>query len=828
VLVVEFPATNNIHIIRLNNIVGVPTTTTINHSLFSGSCATLTNLYCSTVSQSVATGLTIGQTYYIRVYTAGNTVGNYANFTLCIQTPPPPATNDNCISAITAVVNNNSKCTQVTPGNIIGATASTPAIIAPCIGNANDDVWFKFTALSTIHYFNLLNVTGTTTNLNHAVYSGTCDNLTQLFCSTANNLASNFPSFVVGQTYYIRVWSNETLSQVTTFNLCIKSVSTCNNAEFLCGTTPNDPPYIIENTTGITPGAGNIACLFTTPNPTYYVLKIGQTGPVKFEIRQSTDINNFPTTGAPGIDVDFVAWGPFPDAQSCSQISLTSCAPCPNNTTNQAYYPSGNIVDCSYSGNPVETLTINNAQAGQFYVLLLTNFNGAAGYIKLIQTNTVSVPGQPVPGETICCDVKLGPDKNICGSNLLLNSLINVDPLTIPTSYKWYLNGVLIPGANSSTYTATVSGTYKVEGTCNQSTTTDEIIIKISPIVSLAMPIDYQLCDGLPANGFEVFNLLSRNTAILGALDPTKYTVSYHLTTADATDDINPISNAATYTNTVINTQIVYVRVESNDLNACFDVKPLKLVVSALANGSFTYPSNQFCKNQANPAPITLGQLGTVVIVPSSGLSINLTTLQINLALTTPGTYTITNTIPASGGCSVVVASTTITVYPESDILLESGCEGTKYVVVAKPVNNSFSLATATFAWAGPNFAAIAGRANAIEAKAAGNYTVTVTTPDGCKSIETINVASVLCQIQKGISPNGDGKNDSFDLTSLGVSKLEIFNRYGTLVYDLANYTNQWVGQSSVGGELPDGTYFYVIQKADGTPGITGWIYINR
>jgi gliding motility-associated-like protein len=59
------------------------------------------------------------------------------------------------------------------------------------------------------------------------------------------------------------------------------------------------------------------------------------------------------------------------------------------------------------------------------------------------------------------------------------------------------------------------------------------------------------------------------------------------------------------------------------------------------------------------------------------------------------------------------------------------------------------------------------------------------------------------------------------------VTKIEIFNRYGTEVFSYGNYTNQWHGQGKGGDELPTGTYFYSIHRANGETA-TGWIYINR
>ncbi|RZJ68842.1 MAG: gliding motility-associated C-terminal domain-containing protein, partial [Flavobacterium sp.] len=84
------------------------------------------------------------------------------------------------------------------------------------------------------------------------------------------------------------------------------------------------------------------------------------------------------------------------------------------------------------------------------------------------------------------------------------------------------------------------------------------------------------------------------------------------------------------------------------------------------------------------------------------------------------------------------------------------------------------------------------------------------------------------CTIQKGISPNGDGWNDYFDLEGQNVSKLEIFNRYGTMVYKQSNYTTQWHGQSDGGDELPDGTYYYVIELGQGLVPLKGFISIIK
>ncbi|TDS52157.1 gliding motility-associated C-terminal domain-containing protein, partial [Myroides indicus] len=83
------------------------------------------------------------------------------------------------------------------------------------------------------------------------------------------------------------------------------------------------------------------------------------------------------------------------------------------------------------------------------------------------------------------------------------------------------------------------------------------------------------------------------------------------------------------------------------------------------------------------------------------------------------------------------------------------------------------------------------------------------------------------CPIPRGISPNGDGKNDTFDLSLHGVQDIKIYNRWGTEVYSHGDsYTNQWYGQNKDGKQLPDGTYYYVIHAHGKVR--TGWVQINK
>lgn len=89
-------------------------------------------------------------------------------------------------------------------------------------------------------------------------------------------------------------------------------------------------------------------------------------------------------------------------------------------------------------------------------------------------------------------------------------------------------------------------------------------------------------------------------------------------------------------------------------------------------------------------------------------------------------------------------------------------------------------------------------------------------------------------RIPAGISPNNDGLNEKFIIGNLNPTdlvKLDIYNRWQTLVFRDGNYKNTFDGTGNHKGwannELPDGTYYYILNINTEKP-ITGYIVINR
>lgn len=100
-------------------------------------------------------------------------------------------------------------------------------------------------------------------------------------------------------------------------------------------------------------------------------------------------------------------------------------------------------------------------------------------------------------------------------------------------------------------------------------------------------PADYVFCDdatvGTDTDGIHEFLLNTKDSEILGALDPAIYIVSYHKTLVGAQSNTDVINKTVPYRNETANNQTVYIRVENKNNVACNDTATtLQLVVNAL------------------------------------------------------------------------------------------------------------------------------------------------------------------------------------------------------------------------------------------------------
>ncbi|WP_396596218.1 gliding motility-associated C-terminal domain-containing protein [Dokdonia sp. R86516] len=124
-------------------------------------------------------------------------------------------------------------------------------------------------------------------------------------------------------------------------------------------------------------------------------------------------------------------------------------------------------------------------------------------------------------------------------------------------------------------------------------------------------------------------------------------------------------------------------------------------------------------------------------------------------------------------------------------------------------------------------------------------YYVSAVNENGCESLRVPYLADVLplsdgrCQIEisDGVSDNDDGQNDFLELGTLPDIfpnfDIQIFNRYGTIVYRGNRNTPLFDGSSNTGSglgdQLPTGVYFYIFYPNDSNSApIDGSFYLSR
>ena len=116
-----------------------------------------------------------------------------------------------------------------------------------------------------------------------------------------------------------------------------------------------------------------------------------------------------------------------------------------------------------------------------------------------------------------------------------------------------------------------------------------------------------------------------------------------------------------------------------------------------------------------------------------------------------------------------------------------------------------------------------------------GTYTVTVMDANKCVNSNTVSLVVNDCTIRvpQLLTPNGDGKNDQLVIRFIDLypnNKVQVYNRWGNMVYSKDGYTNDWKGTNDHGngGVLPAGTYFILVDLDDGfTKPYNGYIQLE-
>lgn len=318
---------------------------------------------------------------------------------------------------------------------------------------------------------------------------------------------------------------------------------------------------------------------------------------------------------------------------------------------------------------------------------------------------TATINDQPAPiltpdGPTTFCD----------GGSVTLTA---TDGGTGAT-YQFLLNGQPISGATGTSYFATQSGQYTVVATTATCSGTSAVVtVTATPAPSAAF-----------AYATSTFCLSGSNPVptITGAAGGS-FSSTAGLSLNPSTGAINlSASTAGTYVVTYALTQ------------PCPATATQTVTVTTAPSAAFTYPAGAPCAGSTTLLLPTLGtgaSAGTFSATPA-GLAIDAATGAIDVSASTGGTYTVTNTIAASGSCAASTATATVTLAPGATASLAAGgpttfCDGGSVTLTASG-SGSYQFLL--------NGQPISGAtATTYVATQTGQYTVQATTTGGCSVV---------------------------------------------------------------------------------------------
>jgi gliding motility-associated-like protein len=331
-----------------------------------------------------------------------------------------------------------------------------------------------------------------------------------------------------------------------------------------------------------------------------------------------------------------------------------------------------------------------------------------------------------------------------------------------------------------------------------------DLVVEPLPVPEIAtLPSQ---CDD-DTDGFQTFDMSGVAAQVIGA--QTDMVVSYHLTLADAEDNIGALGNSIT--TTIPDMQTIYIRLE-NTLTNCYATSTIDLVVDPL-------PVVDLEDNYVICADATGGGLDFVVVDPGlSPATYNFTWRdEFGVVLSSDPTYTIDEggiySLEVSYATSPTGCSSPLEIFTVS----ESGSPAVTVDVVTEDfADTHVVLATATGTGI-YEFSLDQGPwldSGTFIGVTPGEHTVYIRDVNGCG---TTAVEIYIVDYPKYFTPNGDGYHDTWNIDALSGqlgSRIYIFDRYGKLLKQISPAGDGWDGTYN-GQPMPTSDYWFTLEYND-------------
>ncbi len=520
-------------------------------------------------------------------------------------------------------------------------------------------------------------------------------------------------------------------------------------------------------------------------------------------------------------------------SSACGTVTSTATIVILGSFTASFNYPAAPY--CQNATDPSPTF-IGGGVAGTFTSTTGLTINPSTGLVTLASStpgtymviNTVSSPGCTTAIDSSSITIVLAPlaSFSYTGSPYC-QSASNPSPTFTGAATAGAFTstpvGLTIDGTTgvvdllaSTPGTYTVTNTVTGTGGCPNGTATSTIIISAPPVSTFSYT-GSPYCQNAP----------NPNPTFSGGGVAGTFTSTGGLSINAATGVVNLLaSSPGTYTVTNV--------VNSAGCPSATSSASITITLAPIA--TFNYTGSPYCQNDPSPLPTFTGGGSAGTFTATGGLVVNSATGLVTLTSVAPGTYTITNTIAAAGGCPQVVSSTTITITALGDASFtypaNTFCQTSTTTPTITSAGGGFTSTPA-----GLSLIAGTGQIN-LASSNPGTYTITYTSPGSCSTTSTqqvtINAAPAASAGSNQTLACGNGTvtlagtgasgatyswAPSGGIVSGGTTLTPVVNQVGTYTLTVTDNTNGCVSTDVVTvTSTPGPVASYTANPTSGTP----------
>nr|WP_170172561.1 T9SS type A sorting domain-containing protein [Hymenobacter rigui] len=480
---------------------------------------------------------------------------------------------------------------------------------------------------------------------------------------------------------------------------------------------------------------------------------------------------------------------------------------------------------CTSATGPVTATLAAGATAGTFSSTSGLTIDAATGAI----TPATSTPGTYTVTNTVAAAGGCGPVSSTTTVTITAPATAGFSyaATSYCTSAAGSIAAALNTGATAGTFSSTTGLTIEpTTGTITPATSTPGTYTVTNTVAAsggcAAVTATFQVAITAPATADFSYAAASYCTSATGSVTPTLTTGAASGTFSSTSGlTINATTGAITPGTSTPGTYTVTNTVAAS--GGCAAVTATTTVtITAPATAGFSYANASYCASASGSAAPVLATGATAGTFSSTtGLVINASTGAINLATSTPGTYTVTNTVAAAGGCAATSAtfSVTINARPAQPTITIRYNGAVTTLTSSAATGNQWYLNNILIPGA-------TGQDYVVNSAAQyGNYTVVVTSAAGCASLpSTVQVVTSAVKPLAGsvldIYPNPT-TNGLLTVKLAGYAKateLTVYDAVGKLVQTLtvSGSTTPREVQLNL-SHLPTGVYMLRARTEGGT-----------